>query len=212
VVTASELDQQLWGLRAVFVLQSPRTVFSALRSGRPEVANARQEAVSALVLLGGVGGVLAAPQTGRLLDDPAVDGLLVVVLVLLTGFLYGIAGYWVAGILVRVGERLVGGEGGYRRARHLVAFAAAPLALSVLVLWPVRLAVHGDDLFRTGGGDAGSAGTLLARLELLFVLWCVALVVIGLRAVHRWSWRRAILATLPLVVGVLALVAATAAA
>ena len=206
----SEFDQRVWGLRALYVLQSPRAVFRALRSEQEEIAGARQEAVSALVLLAGVGAVLAAPQTGRLLDDPAVDTLLVVVLVLLTGFLYGIAGYWLGGALVLVGERAVGGGGTYRQGRHLVAFAAAPLALSLLALWPIRIALHGDDLFRTAGADGGTAGTILARLQLVFVAWSVLLVVVGLRVVHRWGWSRAALAAAPLGLSVGAIVAVAA--
>jgi hypothetical protein len=207
IVGGSELDERVWGRRALYVLQSPRTVFRALRSEQGEVAGARQEAVSALVLLAGIGAVLAVPQTGRLLDDPAVDTLLVAVLVVLTGFLYGIAGYWLGGAIVRVGERAVGGGGSYRRTRHLVAYAAAPLALSLLVLWPIRIALHGDDLFRTAGADGGTAGTILARLQLLFVAWSLALVVLGLRILHGWGWPRAALASAPLGLSILAIVA-----
>lgn len=196
-IGASELDERLWASRAAFVLISPRTVFAALRDA-DEVANARQEIVSALVLLAGIAAVLAAPQTGRLLDDPAVDGLLLAVLVLLTGFIYGIAGYWAGGALVRLGERLLGGRGSYRRARHLVAFAAAPLALSLLALWPLRLAVHGFDLFRTSGSDDGAAGNAFAWAQLAFVAWSVALVPLALRVAQRWTWARALAASLPL--------------
>ena len=207
-IGASELDERLWALRAAFVLISPRTVFGAMRDA-DDVANARQEIVSALVLVAGIAAVLSAPQTGRLLDDPAVDGLLVAVLVLLTGFIYGSAGYWIAGALVRLGERLLGGGGSYRRARHIVAFAAAPLALSLLVLWPLRIALHGADLFRTGGDDGGAAGELLARLALVSVPWSLVLVIVGLRAVHGWSWPRAVASSLPVVAAV-AIVAAAA--
>lgn len=203
----SELDQGIWARRALYVLQSPGAVFRALRSEHEDAAGARQEAVSALVLLAGIGAVLAVPQTGRLLDDPAVDTLLVVVLVVLSGFLYGIAGYWLGGALLRLGERSVGGGGGYRRARHLVAYAAAPLALSLLVLWPIRVALHGDDLFRTSGADEGTAGTIMARFQLIFVAWSLALVVAGVRNVHGWSWPRATLAAAPLVVAAVTVVA-----
>lgn len=206
----SQLDQSVWGLRALGVLISPRSVFGTLRDDREIVANARQEAATALVLLGGVGAVLIAPQTGRLLDDPAVDGLLVAVIVLLQGFIYGVAGYWAAGALARFGELLAGGDGTYRRARHLVAFAAAPLALSLLALWPLRIALFGGDLFRTGGEDGGTAGSVFAWLGLLVIAWSLALVPIGLRAVHRWPRTRALGASLPLLLAVLGVLAAGA--
>ena len=53
----------------------------------------------------------------------------------------------------------------YRRARHLLAFAAVPVALS-LALWPVKLALFGGDLFRSGGSDAGAGGDVFDALEL----------------------------------------------
>ncbi len=207
---ASANDQLVWARRALYVLQSPRSVFSTFRSGDDAVADARQEAATALVLLAGCGTVLAAPQTGRLLDDFLVDDVIVFFLVLVTGFIYGTAAYWVAGALLLLGERLAGGAGGYRHARHLVAFAAAPLALSLLVYWPLRIAVYGEDLFRTGGSDSDTTGTFLAWLWLAFLAWSLTLVVVGVRTVHEWTWTRAIGASLPLIVAVLGLVAAAA--
>ena len=62
--------------------------------------------------------------------------------------------------------RVVGGIT-YRQARHVLAFASAPVALSLLVLWPVRLAVYGEDVFRTGGSDHGAGNTAFVVLELL---------------------------------------------
>lgn len=174
------------------MLRSPSSVFAALRDDTREVSDARQEAVTALVLLGGTAAVLAAPATGRLLDDPAVDGLLVAVLVLLQGLIYGCVGFWIGGALVRIGERALGGRGSYRRARHVLAYASAPLALSLVVLWPVRLGLYGDDVFRTGGADGGTA--VFTYAELAFAAWSAALLVIGIRAVNGWSWTRAVVA------------------
>jgi hypothetical protein len=201
-------DQRAWGVRALGVLQNPRTVFAAFRIDDNRVADARQETATALVLLAGCGTVLAAPQTGRLLDDFTIDDVVVPFLVLLTGFIYGVAGYWIGGALLLLGERLAGAAGDYRRARHLLAFAAAPLALSLLVYWPLRIALYGEDLFRTAGPDGGTAGTLLARIWLLFAGWSLALVVIGLRSLHGWSWLRALAGSLPLLAIVLGLLGA----
>lgn len=207
---ASATDQRVWGIRALGVLQSPGRVFEAFRADDDRVADARQEAVTALVLLAGCGAVLAAPQTGRLLDDFTVDDVVVPFLVLLTGFIYGVASYWTGGALLLLGERFAGAAGSYRRARHLLAFAAAPLALSLLVFWPVRIALYGEDLFRTGGSDRGTGGTFFVRLQLAFVAWSLVLIVVGLRAVHGWGWGRSVAASTPVAAVVLLLVAAGA--
>ena len=89
----------------------------------------------------------------------------------------------------------------------MLAFAAVPIALS-LVLWPVKLALYGEDWFRTGGGDSGAAGVAFDVLEIGLCAWSVALLAIGIRSVHGWTWRRALAATaaslaVPLALGVL---------
>jgi hypothetical protein len=76
--------------------------------------------------------------------------------------------------------RVVGGAT-YRQARHLLAFAAAPIALSLFVVWPVRLAVYGEAVFRTGGSDHDAGNTAFIVLELVFVAWSLALLVLGVR-------------------------------
>ena len=185
--------ERAWWLRALLVLQSPRPVFAALRDDSEEDAHARQEPLLAIVFLAGIAAVLATGVAGRLLDDPEYDGLLIAVWAVLAGGLHGLFGYLVAGGLVYFGASLLGGLGSFRRARHLVGFAAAPLVLS-LVLWPVRLALYGQDVFRSGGGDSGAPLAVLRALEAGLLLWAVALVAIGIRTVHGWSWPRSLAA------------------
>ncbi|HXH97981.1 MAG TPA: YIP1 family protein, partial [Gaiellaceae bacterium] len=83
------------------------------------------------------------------------------------------------------------GLGSYRRARHVLALAAAPLALTLVTLWPVRIAVYGEDLFRTGGNDYGRGDAIFGALVDAAALWCVWLLLVGVRAVHGWTWGRA---------------------
>ena len=191
---ASEVRQippdRAWLLRALLVLQSPRAVFSALRDDSDDEAQARQEPVLALTWLAGIAGVLATSVAGTLLDDPARDGAVVAVWAFIGGGFYGVAAYWLLGAFLFGAAQAFGGLGSYRRARHVVAFAAAPLALALFVLWPVGIAAFGTDLFRTGGADTGSGGDVFALGEIAFAAWSVALLAIGVRAVHGWSWTR----------------------
>jgi hypothetical protein len=197
-----------WLLRAVLVLQRPRAVFAALHDDDDEAAQARQEPIVALVLLAGIAGVLATSVAGALMDDPELDGLLVAVWAFLGGGVYGAVAYWVLGAFLYGASQAFGGRGSYRRARHVVAFAAAPLALALLVLWPVGVAAFGSDLFRTGGSDDGAGGDLFALAQAAFAAWSVALLAIGVRAVHGWTWPRSVattaLALAPLVLFVIA--------
>jgi hypothetical protein len=193
---APQVDQseRAWWLRTLAVLQSPRSVFGALRDDSVEAAASRQEPVTAIVILAGIGAVLASPATGRLMDDFAIDGLTAAIIVFLQGGLYGCVAYWLAGgMLYFVAEHL-GSRGSYRRSRHVLAYASVPLVLSLVVIWPLRLALYGEDVFRSGGRDAGLGGHVFVGLELVFATWSVGLLVVGIRAVHAWTWPRAIAA------------------
>jgi hypothetical protein len=194
--------QREWWLRALAVLVAPRAVFAALREEAREDLEARQEPLLAIVYLAGIAGVLASTAAGRLFDDPELDGLLVAVWAFIAGGVYGFATYFVAGAAVYMGARGLGGLGSYRRARHVLAFAAVPFALSLL-LWPFRLAVYGGDVFRSGGSDAGAGGDVFTALALGFAAWSLVLLAVGVKTVHGWSWGRAI-AALGLVGAVLA--------
>ncbi len=192
-------DERAWLLRALLVLQSPRAVFAALRDDSDEAAGARHEPVMALVWLAGIAAVLATPVASTLLDDPARDGLVVAVWAFLGGGIEGLAFYLIAGGVLHVAARRLGSRGSYRRARHLLAFASAPLALSLLLYWPIRIAVYGGDLFRAGGSDAG--GHIFSSLFYGFVAWAAVLLAIGVRTVHGWRWPRTLAAVTLALVG-----------
>ena len=194
-----------WWLRTLAIFQAPRAVFAALRSEAPEDVEARQEPVLALVLLAGMAGVLVAPSTGRLLDESLVDNSMAVVavLVFITGALYGTATYWIGGAALYVGLRGAGSKGSYMRARHILAFAAAPLVLGLLFVWPVRIAVYGSDLFRSGGSDTGTGNVVFEAILGAIGLWAAGLLVYGISVVERWSVVRSLVALALVVLSVL---------
>jgi hypothetical protein len=188
----SRTDEKVWFLRALLVLQSPRSVFAALRDDSDDAAEARQDTTGAIVWLAGIGAVLATAVASRLLDDVAMDGSLIAIWAFVAGGLYGFALYFIVGKVLHVALRRLGSRGSFRRARHLLAFAAAPLALALVVYWPVRIAIYGGDLFRTGGADGRGVGDVLGWVFYAFVAWAFALLVIGVRTVHGWSWGRSL--------------------
>ena len=189
----ASLDRDWW-LRTVGIFLSPGPVFASLRDESRGQREARQEPVLALVILAGIAGVLLAPSTGRLLDQELVDSSLAVVAVLVffTGAIYGVATYWIGGLALFVGLKGTGSTGSYLRARHTLAFAAAPLVLGLVLVWPVRLAVYGTDTFRSGGSDSGVGVTVFGVLLGLFALWALALLVYGISVVERWTFVRAL--------------------
>src|SRR5919201_6566958 len=182
-------EDRLWLSPALLVLIDPRPVFAALRDDSEEAARARQEPVLAIVGLAGIASILWTSVAGRVMDDPAYDGLVVAVWTFIGGAFYGLFAYFALGAALFFGLSAAGSLGSYRRARHLLAFACAPLALS-LVVWPVRIAVYGGDVFRTGGSDHGTGNTAFVVVELAFVAWSLGLLLVGTRTLHAWSWGR----------------------
>ena len=63
------------------------------------------------------------------------------------------------------------------------------------MLWPVKLALYGSDWFRSGGSDTGLGGGIFDLLTYAFFVWALVLLVLGIRAVHGWTWSRAAAAT-----------------
>jgi hypothetical protein len=172
-----------WWLRAALVLWRPRDVFAAMRR---DGADERQETAAALVFLAALFAVLSTPRFATLLDEPEVSGASVAVFAFIAAVAYAFVGYVLLG-----GALKLGSGAPYRLARHVVAYACAPLALGLLFLWPVRLAAYGSDLFRAGGSDAGTGGTVFTLADLGLALWALGLLVCGARYALGLPWPRA---------------------
>jgi hypothetical protein len=179
--------QKEWWLRALAVFSSPRSTFAALRDDSSEAAEARQEPIMAIVILAGIAGILSTSLAGRLLDDPNNDGLNVAVWAFLGGAFYGLLAYWGGGLLVYAIAAAVRVRASYRQARHIVGLAMAPVALSLIVVWPVRLGIYGEDVFRTGGSDTGAGDKLFELLVVGSFAWSFALVALGLIELRKRS-------------------------
>jgi hypothetical protein len=185
------MSERLWWSRAGLVLLRPVAVFEELRDDSPEEAQARQEPVVAIVVVAGIAGVLATSFAGTLIDDEGLDPLDVALWAFLGGALEGFALYFVLGALVFAGGFAAGSAWRYRHARHLLAYSAMPLAVS-LPLWAVEL------------GAEGGVGFDLVRT--LVIVWASVLLVVGVRTLHAWTWPRTLAAaTLPLLVPALIL-------
>jgi hypothetical protein len=184
--------QREWWLRSLAIFQRPSLVFGGLRDDSDAAAEARQEPVLAIVLLAGLAGVLSTTLAGRVLDDPNYGGSSFAVLAwgFLGGVVYGFLVYWLGGLMVHAVISGFGGSTSYRQARHIVGFAAAPLALSLLLVWPVRLAIYGGDVFRSGGSDSGLGDKIFEGLAVAAFAWTLVLVVVGVRTVSGLSWPR----------------------
>jgi hypothetical protein len=179
-----------WWIRTLLVLRRPRPVFVALRNTSRSSLSDRAEPVLAIVILAGMAWALSTPTAGQLMDDEHYDGVVVAIWAFFVGGFAGFVGYFgIGGVLDRVLKAL-GSRGTYRRSRHVLAFAAVPLVVSLLA-WPVKLAAFGDDVFRTGGSDAGAGTAVFVVVEVACLAWAVGLLVVGVRAVHGWTWARA---------------------
>jgi hypothetical protein len=138
-------------------------MFARLRDDSPDKAAERADIVAGLAFAAGVAAALAAG--GEELRD--LDALEALVWIFLSGLSLGFVLYWILGWALAFVVRRLGGEGAPRRARHVLAFASAPLvlALPIWLLWPPLLL-----------GLAASG---------------LALLLLGLREVYGWSLARA---------------------
>jgi hypothetical protein len=186
---ASALERSWW-LRAPAALVAPRAVFVSLRDESVDAVEARQEPLVAIAGLAGIAAVLGSPVARQLLNDASFSVSLIPVWAFFGGVVYAVAVYWLGGGLLYGAARRFGGLGSYRRARSLLALSAAPLALALFTLWPVRIAIYSEDLFRTGGTDWGPGDRAFGGLLYFAFAWSAILLILGIRAVHGWSWGR----------------------
>jgi hypothetical protein len=182
--------ERSWWLRAPLVLVAPRAIFASLRDESEDAVEARQEPLFLMATLSGISVVLVSPTFRHMLNGGA-SPVLIPVLAFVAGALYAAAVFWLGGGLLYGAARRLGSEGTWRRARHVLALAATPLALSLLTFWPIRIAIYGQDLFRTGGDDYGRGDSVFGGVFLGFIAWSVWLLLIGVRTVHGWTWGRA---------------------
>ena len=171
-IASSRALERSWWLRAPAVLVAPRAVFASLRDDSDEAAEARQEPLAGDRGARGIAAVLVEP------DVPAhAERRLRVALARARcsrsspGALYAVVVFWLGGGLLYGAARRLGSEGSWRRARQTLALAATPLALALLTFWPIRIAVYGEDLFRTGGDDYGRGDAIFGGVYLGFVAW-----------------------------------------
>jgi hypothetical protein len=197
--------ERSWWLRAPAVLVAPRAVFVSLRDESEEAVEARQEPLTAIAALAGIAAVLGTPVARQLLNDASFSVSLLPVWAFFGGVVYAVAVYWLGGGLLFGAARRFGSLGTYRRARSVLALSAMPLALALFTLWPIRIAIYGQDLFRTGGTDWGPGDRTFGGLLYFAFAWSAILLVIGVRSVHGWSWGRS-LATVALAASLPALI------
>jgi hypothetical protein len=179
-----------WWLRLALVLQAPISVFAWLRDDSDEAASARQEPITAVTFVAGISIFLSTRTAGRLFDEVEFDNLLVVVECVVAGLLIAIQNFWILGGAVYLGGRAADSAASYRQSRHVVGLATAPFAISLVAVWPVRLAMFGSDAFHSGGSDSGAAQVVFRSIDGLFAVWAILLLVLGVRTLNGWRWPR----------------------
>jgi hypothetical protein len=184
--------ERSWWLRAPAVLLAPRAVFASLRDESEDEIEARQEPLMAIAGFAGIAAVLGTPVARGNLNQSGTTPIIVAVWAFLGGLAYAVGVYWLGGGLLYGAARRFGGLGSYLRARSVLALSSAPLALALFTLWPVRILIYGQNLFRTGGDDWGPGDRIFGGLLYFAFAWSAILLVIGVRSVHGWSWGRSL--------------------
>ena len=186
---AGEAAAREWWRRVPRVVTAPKSVFVALAETDDADVDARSEPVLAITILAGMACVILTPAWGTVMDDSTVDTLVLFVVTFVGGLFYGAAGYFLLGLVLLLGAKAVGVDPPFKIARQVVAFAALPLALGLIVLLPTIALAFGDDWFQSGGSDEGTGRAVVTAIGLAFVAWSAALVTLGLRTTFRLPWR-----------------------
>jgi hypothetical protein len=131
--------------------------------------------------------MLSTTLASRLLDDAQFDDLNVVIWAFIGGGIYGALVYFVGGLFAYALGHGIGARCTFRQARHVIGLASVPLVVSLVLVWPVRLAIYGDDVFRSGGSDTGVGDKVFEALVAASFVWSVALVVVGLIELRKAS-------------------------
>ena len=184
-----------WWRRLPLILVRPEDVFAELRDGSEEQAEALSEPMVAVTILAGIAMFLSTATAGQLFDDPEFDWLLIAVEAFFAGVLVALQNYWLGGAALLLGLRCLRSPSHYRTARQIVGLSTAPFVLALFVVWPLRIAIFGADLFHSGGSDEGTAGVALNVVDAVFVGWALVLAIVGIRTVEEWSLARAVGAT-----------------
>jgi hypothetical protein len=186
---AAALERESWMLLSR-TLTAPGRAFAPLADESREAADARQEPLVAVIFLAGIGMFLSLVALEPPYDKwTGFSGVTLVLQSILGGALVGLSNFWLGGALVYLGTRGLGAASGYRLARHLAGMATIPFIVELVLVWPVRLALYGGDIFRTGGSDDGTGGDVFRAIDAVFLVWTLVLVLIGIRTTQRWPWR-----------------------
>ncbi len=180
-----------WWLRTLLVLAAPRAVFVALRDTSDTSVADRSEPILAITVLAGIAGIVWTRPMERVMDNPDVDWINAMILIYLAGALYGLVVYWAGGAILHWAVRSLGSTGSFRRNRQILAFAAVPIAAS-LVVELLRLAAYRSASLKTGGADSGAGGIAFGVVELGCAAWALGLVLLGIRTIHGWTWGRSV--------------------
>jgi hypothetical protein len=186
---AAQARVRRWWRLVPRVLTRPVEVFVALREDDEVDVDARSEPILAIVIVAGMAGILLTPAWGTLLDEESLDWLVLAVVTFIGGLLYGAAGYFLLGFVVWLGARGVGVDTRPRKTRQVVGFAALPLAISIVITLPAIVLAFGTDWFRTGGSDDGTGRVVVVSAGLVFALWSLVLLALGLRTTFELPWR-----------------------
>ena len=111
--------------------------------------DARSEPILAIVIVAGMAAMLLTPAWGTLLDEESLDWIVLAVVTFIGGLLYGAVRLLPARLRRLARQSAASGvDARARKARQVVAFAALPFALSLLVTVPAIVLAFGT----TGSG------------------------------------------------------------
>ena len=183
-----------WWLRLGLVFQSPRAVFAWLRDDTDAAAHARQEPVLLVGFLAGLAGVLSSNGIGHALDDFGLDG---VDLAVTSSSPRSSTGSSASSRWARSSTSGSSSPAGSARTGAPATCSRSPARRSRSRSRSGRFGSRstGRTTSARAAADSGTGGSVFEGIEVAVVVWCLALLVLGIRTVNGWTWKRALAAT-----------------
>jgi hypothetical protein len=185
-VDTIDLFSTIWGL-----IESPKATF------RKIVLSRQKNYVVLLYLMAGLmlalGGLQEIHAAERIDNLGAILGLAILAGPV-AGLLLALIG---SGAAMAVG-RLLGGRGTFRNARAVLAFAMVPLAMILVVIFPVQFGVFGRYLFDPNPAPSVINPPVHFALLAFYagaVLWAMILHSIGSSVAQSFAWWKGALST-----------------
>lgn len=169
---------------------SPRRIFRFIEDA------AYEKHLILLMVLAGIGRTFDRATMKDMGDKYPLEA--VILFCILGGIAFGWISFYIYGGLLRWTGTWIGGRAGFKSILRVLVYGNIPIVCTLVLLF-IQIGIYGEALFQSDGDlvSAGIGGNITfwgsMIVELMFIIWAVVLIVIGLSEVQGFSVWKALL-------------------